>query len=353
MGALRSARGVAEIWKIISEVDLARIRGHAEHRFALMVLGADAERLALAMSQRPGSTGIHPWIGVAPLPLAAGPLPFRPGLALLVTADPDLAPDERVALRRLHEQGVPVVTVLTGAAAAARVGAELPRDDESARVLVVDVDDVAALARELLPALREAFGTTMMEIELSVGRHLPPFRDVVIAELIEDTARANATFALTTGLGEMVPVLTIPLVLSDTIVLTKNQLLMAFKIALVAGKSGEPRELMGEIVGVIGGGLIFRQIARELVGLIPVIGIVPKVAVAYAGTRAIGLAVQVWAVQERHPSAAEVRRFYHVAMQRGRALANGLVDKARREGKVPAALPPPSDANGREQPTSL
>jgi uncharacterized protein (DUF697 family) len=358
MGIMRSTRGVSEIWKIISEVDLAQIREHAEQRFAVMVAGAtaDAECLALAMSERPGTTGVHPWIGLARLPLSTGALPFQAGLALLVVPDPDLAPDEYAALRRLREQGVPVVTVVTGATAMSRVGADLARDGETARVLVPDVTDVGLLARRLLPALRSVFGTAMMETELSVARHLPAFREAVIAELIEDTARANATFALTTGLGEMVPVLTVPLVLSDTIVLTKNQLLMAYKIALVAGKSGEPRELMGEIVGVIGGGLIFRQIARELVGLIPVIGIVPKVAVAYAGTRAIGAAVHVWAVQERRPTAAEVKRFYHAAMERGVRLANAMVDKARRDRKAPPALlPPPGPPapDGGGDPTTL
>jgi hypothetical protein len=46
---------------------------------------------------------------------------------------------------------------------------------------------------------------------------------------------------------------------------------------------------------VIGGGFLFRQLARELVGLIPIAGVAPKVAVAYAGTWAIGRAVGMWA----------------------------------------------------------
>jgi hypothetical protein len=45
---------------------------------------------------------------------------------------------------------------------------------------------------------------------------------------------------------------------------------------------------------MLGGGLVFRQLARQLVGLIPVVGIVPKVAVAYGGTCMIGRAVVLW-----------------------------------------------------------
>ena len=34
-------------------------------------------------------------------------------------------------------------------------------------------------------------------------------------------------------------------------------------------------QLLGEIVGVLGGGFLFRQLARQMSGLIPVWGIVP------------------------------------------------------------------------------
>ena len=54
---------------------------------------------------------------------------------------------------------------------------------------------------------------------------------------------------------------------------------MSYRIALASGKKGTPRELVGEVLGVIGGGFLFRQGARQLVGLIPVAGIAPKVAV--------------------------------------------------------------------------
>ena len=101
--------------------------------------------------------------------------------------------------------------------------------------------------------------------------------------------------------------------IGDVVVLTKNQLVMSYKIALAAGRSGRPRDLVGEIIGVLGGGLLFRQVARQLIGLVPVIGIVPKVAVAYGGTWAIGRAVTLWATgrrphDRRAPAPADARR---------------------------------------------
>jgi uncharacterized protein (DUF697 family) len=355
MGWLSSARGVGEIWKTISEVDLHKIHEASERRFSLVVTGdpAPAEALALLLSARPGSVGIHPWVSLLPLPWAPDEPNFRPDVVLVVTeaADHDVA--AQAAIRQLARRGIPVVTVVTGADALQRTGAELPREGEAERVIVPDLaateDAAAALFRPLVELLASE---SHPEALLAMGRYLPVFRDESIHELIDDTARANAVYSATTGLGEMVPVLAIPLVIGDTVILTKNQLIMAYKIAVVAGKHGDPPTLMGQVASVIGGGLIARLIARELVGLIPVIGIVPKVAIAYAGTKAIGSVAHIWAVEDRRPSHAEVRSFYRTALHRGREISDQIVARARREKhdqSLPALLsddaeltPPPA-----------
>ena len=141
----------------------------------------------------------------------------------------------------------------------------------------------------------------------------PALRPKVFNALIEETARANAGYAFSTGLAEIVPILDIPLNIGDIVVLTKNQLMMSYRIALAAGKTGEPRELIGEIVGVLGGGLLFRQ-ARATAGRARSrrSACVPKVAVAYGGTWAIGRAVVLWATGggtlTRRPSQGTVAR---------------------------------------------
>ena len=130
------------------------------------------------------------------------------------------------------------------------------------------------------------------------------------------------------ALAEVVPILGVPLNLADIVVLTKNQLVMSYRLALAAGKQGAPRELLGELVSVIGGGFLFRQVGRELVGLMPVIGMVPKVAVAYAGTLAIARAVTVWASEGVRLSPDALKRAYLDAWQRGKRLARSLMRKA-------------------------
>ena len=135
--------------------------------------------------------------------------------------------------------------------------------------------------------------------QLALASQLPLLRPAIVARIIERTARANASFAFTTGLAETVPVLSAPLNLGDIVVLTKNQVMMCYRIALASGRDGEPRALIGEILGVLGGGCCSAQAARQLVGLIPFIGILPKVAVAYAGTYAIGRATSAWLTDGR------------------------------------------------------
>jgi uncharacterized protein (DUF697 family) len=190
---------------------------------------------------------------------------------------------------------------------------------------------VAALDAAAVPAVAQAvLSAASPELRLALARHLVPLREPLFAEMIEETARTNAMYSLTTGIAEAIPVLDVPLNLADIVVLTKNQLIMSYRIALASGKKGSARELIGEVLGVIGGGFLFRQGARQLVGLIPVVGIVPKVAVAYAGTLAIGKAVVAWAAYGQALDPGAVKRLYRQALSRGRDVAQALMAQARK-----------------------
>jgi uncharacterized protein (DUF697 family) len=124
----------------------------------------------------------------------------------------------------------------------------------------------------------------------------------------------------------------VPLNLGDMVVLTKNQLMMSYRLVLAAGRDGEPRKLIGEILSVLGGGFLFRQAARQLVGLIPVAGLVPKVAIAYGGTWAIGRAVVAWTTEGREITSDFVRSMSIEGLERGRSVASRLVDQVRATG---------------------
>jgi uncharacterized protein (DUF697 family) len=311
-----------DVWKIIKELDLEAVRTEAERSFRVLVLGetaGDAEAVArLLSSGRKGER--HPWVVAAEAGLHA-PLSPLPDVAVLVTREPELPPRLAIAAQEMAALKVPAVTVAVGSEDA-KDGVIRPGEAARAAVGRPAADHLDAIAQALLsgapPTLR-----------LALGRHLPPVRDPLFSNLIEETARANAVYALGTGVAEIVPFLNVPMNLADVVVLTKNQIVMAYKIALGAGKRGTVKALLGQTLSVVGSGFMLRQMARQLVGLVPVIGIAPKVAIAYAGTWAVGKAVAVWAGGGAEVTKESVARYYGEALQRGKRVGEALGSAAR------------------------
>lgn len=312
---------LTSILNVVREVDLDAIRDEADQRFALLVISqSDPDALSIAQ-QVSGGSEIHPWVDVQPLPLSVPADDYV--AAILVTSSTDtLDTEETEARRQLTEAGVAVLVVRLGADLA---GEALARRGEAARVRLTSASSEEDFRDVLAPALLNA----RPHYVLAFGRQLQGLRPVIAERLIEDTAAANAGYAFTTGLAESMPLLTIPLNVADVVILTKNQLIMAYKLALALGKEGQPRELMGEIVSVLGGGLLFRQIARQLVGLIPGLGIPTKTVVAYAGTRVIGHAVYAWVTEGVTLEPGEIKELTREAARRGREIAQELVARGR------------------------
>ncbi|MGB0387521.1 MAG: hypothetical protein ACPGWR_22100 [Ardenticatenaceae bacterium] len=328
-----------DLFKIIRELDLGEIKAGAEQRFSLLIVGdiTLASALATNFSQKEGKVGIHPWVTVKALPLTLSESDLESyKLAVLVMREVEPNPTESDMLSRLHEVNVPTIVVVVNEAAMTRVGAELARGYETGRVVLPSLEpDI--IQEQLVSNII----TTLPSQHLPLARQFPLLRSIIIHDLIEDTSRANAIYAASTGLAEMIPVLDIPLNVADIVILTKNQLIMAYKIALANGKEGEPYDIFGEVVSVIGGGFLLREIARKLVGLIPVIGIVPKVAVSYAGTRVIGEIVYVWASGGRRLTSSEEGSYYDEAMAYGREFAESITKRITGDDEETPVLPAP------------
>jgi uncharacterized protein (DUF697 family) len=127
------------------------------------------------------------------------------------------------------------------------------------------------------------------------------------------------------------------------IVLTKSQEFLAYKLGLIFGFSTRWQDYVSEFGGVIGGGFLWRQIARQLVGLIPVWGIIPKVAISYSGTYVVGHAILGWYLTGRHLTAKQMRALSSQAFTKGKDYARklgGKLPKPRigkgRKGRLPA-----------------
>jgi hypothetical protein len=81
---------------------------------------------------------------------------------------------------------------------------------------------------------------------------------------------------------------------------------------------------------VLGGGFVWRQVARTLVGLVPVWGLVPKTAIAYAGTYVVGHAILQWYLTGKHLSRQQIKDLYSQAFERGKEIAGNLLSKMPR-----------------------
>ena len=324
---------LASAWRIVKDVDLDGIRRRSHERFELWVIANDgAATREVASLLAPGPEH-HPWLlrmtpTEVPTPVDAPPL-----AAIIVTATAELDPALASARNALRAKAVPVVVVRVGDTGPV---ASAPRVGEDARVAVTGLDETA----------RAPIASTLVSLfpddrRLALARQFAGMRAPVFHALIKETAQANARFAFTTGLAESVPILSAPLALGDILILTKNQVILSYRIMLAAGRDGEPRKMIGEVLGILGGGLLFRQMARELVGLIPIAGLPLKIAVAYSGTWAIGRAMTLWAADGRTVTTDAVRTMMTEGMDRGKAVAQKLIAGRRTQPEPADRTPQP------------
>lgn len=186
--------------------------------------------------------------------------------------------------------------------------------------------DPDVLENDFVPRVLDALPNQ----HLALARSFPLFRFAVTRNLIAESALANATYSLSTGIAEIVPALDIPFNVADMVILTKNQAMMIYKEGLALGLSARWQDQLAQLGGVIGAGFLWRQVARQLVGLIPGWGILPKVAVAYAGTYAVGEAVLYWYKTGHKISKQAMNQVYSDALGRGKGIAQKLLSRAPR-----------------------
>ena len=149
--------------------------------------------------------------------------------------------------------------------------------------------------------------------------------------MVKKIAKENALFALATALPDIIPFISLPWAMgefaSDTAFLTANQIRMAFLLAAANDRDIGYHEQRGEIASIILGAFGWRALARELVGKIPWGGgLVPKAAIAYAGTRVVGLSLERYYRLGKAYTRAERRLAYQDALERGKHIVGGLIE---------------------------
>lgn len=182
--------------------------------------------------------------------------------------------------QEFRDQGTPVLVVAENGeevcTLAEKTGYTLPEHDV-VYVQSTEFDD------ELKGELAQKIGTWIVSAvdadkKLAFSIAYPFVRRPLAIDAISQTALQNAGI----GVVVFVPGADMPL-------MTANQIKMILQITAAYGQPLGPERVL-ELLGVLVNAFIFRNISRQLAGLVPALGWAVKGAMGYLGTQAIGRA---------------------------------------------------------------
>jgi hypothetical protein len=168
------------------------------------------------------------------------------------------------------------------------------------------------------------------ELEMALARTFPLFRAPASSHIIHSISKENALFSLVTALPNVIPsVLDLPWAVgefaTDTAFLTMNQIRMALQLAAAHDRPVGYNEQKYQLGTILGGAFGWRALARELVGKIPLGGgLIPKAAVAFAGTYVVGLGLEKVNRTGNGMSRSQSRDAYAAAFAYGKKVAGEL-----------------------------
>jgi hypothetical protein len=176
------------------------------------------------------------------------------------------------------------------------------------------------------------------ELELAIARRFPQFRRPVADRIIHRISRENALFSLVTALPNVIPsFIDLPWAIgefaTDTAFLTMNQIRMALLMAGAHDNTIGYTEQKAQIAVIAAGAFGWRALARELVGKIPLGGgLIPKAAVAFAGTYVVGLGLEKVNRTGTGLSKREKKDAYADAFAKGKQVVKEIAPPIARQG---------------------
>ncbi len=322
---------ISSVWKNIKEIDLKPIRDSATYPLRIALVGgqgAGKHTLAEQMRTDPARPGIRSQSPIIILSReAANEPPDAHLIIILVDATSTDSSEDQQLAKKWNESGKNVLVFINKLdLVSSNIVGDIRQGWLTNRVIYGSVNDIVFLQREFISTVLEL----LPPLHIALGRQFPLFRLSIARQLINETCLSNAAYSFSTGLAEIVPVLDLPLNVTDLIVLTKSQAFLAYKLGLLLGFTTRWQDYVTEFGSVIGSGFVWRQIARSLIGLIPAWGILPKVAVAYSGTYVVGNAILSWYLTGRKLSAKQMQALSVQAFTRGKEYARKLGQKIPR-----------------------
>jgi hypothetical protein len=181
------------------------------------------------------------------------------------------------------------------------------------------------------------------DLAVALARHIYPFRAPYADLMIRKVAKENALFSVATAIPDIVPLITLPWAIgefaSDTAVLTANQIRLAFLLAAASDREIGYSEQKAEIVSILLGAFGWRALARELVAKIPFGGgLIPKAAIAYAGTKVAGMSIERLYRVGHGFSREERDAAFREALDRGKTVAGSILSGFKRRAEASQPL---------------
>jgi uncharacterized protein (DUF697 family) len=315
--------------------------GSGRHTLARALLGQDQPEGA------GGSISINETDAAAVA--ASGELDLA--FVLLNATEPDWSAERRLAgqLGALNRPFFVVVThadeLPTPEQAATALHAQFP-SHPGELTMVVDPRDAETTRQKLVgPTFK-----TVPQLRLALAHQFPTTRPAVAEDLIREASWVNAQFALISSLPSLIPFLGFFVgAMADILILTKNQVMLVFKLAAIYGRDVDDRmSLIKETMPVIGSAFIWRMAARTAVGLLPApVSALPKAAIAYIGTYLVGQAARYYYEHGDHPPPEVLRSFQADARRLYQSVNDDLKERfAEFRKALPAAASPETPTSG-------
>lgn len=259
---------VADIVRSGAELDAQR----SQDVLLQVVVEVDApEPLVAGLRERlqPETARARLAIGVAG---ASDPVALEPSADAVVVAGGRLGGDVRKLLEEARGAFVPAVVLAVGSPD--QHGPIVRTTGHPSADVLVDDDVERLLDKRLAGWLADEVASKRM----ALARNFPFLRRAVAEAAVRATAWQNALI----GTVGFIPGADMP-------VMTANQIKMLLQIAAAYG---EPlgTERVKELLAIVGGGFAFRAVARQIVGVVPVLGWAVKGGIGYSGTVAMGRA---------------------------------------------------------------
>jgi uncharacterized protein (DUF697 family) len=326
-----------QLWKALAELDADLPQAEAEKDFQVALIGAPGcgkTSLACALAATPAGESMSPdleeYLPEYRLPLSVEDvtdLDSATLLILLLDATKGNYAQEVAAADYLSYLGKPML-VCYNKMDLLPVETRLIRGQarwRGAEIMPLSATQPDAVQELLLPAVLEV----LPQYALSLARRLALFRSMVADSLIEHTALVNATYASASGLAEAVPLLRVPFNAEEVEVLGANQATMACRLGLAYALALDWHHDVSALSVAVKPGRVWRQLARRVLGVVPLWGLDSKVGVAYGATIVMGRVIEAWCDTGEALSPRILREMCRDTAVKSRAVSHDLVAKAR------------------------